>query len=189
MIEINLLPHREARKLADLRETIALLCLGLLLVCSGIFFVHSSLTSDLKKAHTSVRQLEAAIEQFKPQQDKVVEFKNKRSQLKDKLSVIESLELARTGPVRLFDELADLIPERLWLSSLKSSGKSIKLQGASIDTAVVADFLRSLNRSEYFSNVDLEKTQGGKKVDGVKLVDFKISVEFTNPEANKKSEG
>ena len=178
MIEINLLPHRESRRLADLRQSVALLALGLVIAGGGIFFVSSSLNGDLERAQTNVRQLEAAIEQFKPQQDQVAKFKAQRKQLEDKLGVIKSLEQARTGPVKLFDEIANLAPERLWLKALTTKGNTVSLEGSSLDTGIVADFLRSLNGSKLFSNVDLKNTKGGKEVEGVKLVDFKISADF-----------
>lgn len=34
-MEINLLPHRQARRVADLRETLAVLVLGLVVVIGG----------------------------------------------------------------------------------------------------------------------------------------------------------
>ncbi|MFB0977478.1 MAG: PilN domain-containing protein [Myxococcota bacterium] len=183
MIEINLLPHRESRRLADLRQSVALLALGLVIAGGGIFFAASSVVGELKRAQTNVRQLEAAIEQFKPQQEQVASFKKQRNQLEDKLDVIKSLAKARTGPVKLFDELADLAPERLWLKSLSTKGDQVTLEGSSLDTGIVADFLRSLNESKFFSNVDLKNTKGGKEVDGVKLVDFKVSADFMKAKA------
>jgi type IV pilus assembly protein PilN len=187
MIEINLLPHRESRRIADLRQTVAILFLGLVVAFGGIFFVARDLNADLGRAETNVRQLEAAIEQFKPQQAKVANFKKQRKRLEDKIDVIKGLERARTGPVRLFDELADLIPDRLWLESLKTKGHKITIGGSSLDTGIVADFLRSLNTSDYFSEVDLRKTAGGKDVGGVKLVSFEISAEFMNAKSSDSS--
>lgn len=189
MIEINLLPHRESRRIADLRQTFAILFLGLVIAGGGIFFVSRDLNADLGRADTTVRQLEAAIEQFKPQQAQVASFKKQRKQLEDKLDIINGLERARTGPVRLFHELSSLTPDRLWLKSLKSNGAVITLEGSSLDTGIVADFLRSLNQSVYFSNVDLKKTKGGKDVGGVKLVDFKINAEFMQGKSNSKGKG
>jgi type IV pilus assembly protein PilN len=183
MIEINLLPHRESRRLADLRQSVALLALGLVIAGGGIFFAASSISGELERAQTNVRQLEAAIELFKPQQEQVASFKKERNQLEDKLDVIKSLAEARTGPVKLFDELADLAPERLWLKSLSTKGGQVTLEGSSLDTGIVADFLRSLNESKLFSNVDLKNTRGGKEVDGVKLVDFKVSADFMKAKA------
>ncbi len=189
MIEINLMPHREARKIAELRQTLALLVLGLILAGGGIFFAATSISSDLERAETSVRQLEAAIAQFKPQQTQVANFKAKRKKLESKLDVIQGLENQRTGPVRLLAEVSDLIPDRIWLSSLSTKGPQVTLRGSSIDTGIVADFLRSLNRSEFFSDIDLKKTKGGKMVDGVKLVDFEIVAKFTMPNGDDEKKG
>jgi type IV pilus assembly protein PilN len=190
MIEINLLPHRESRRIADLRQTVAILFLGLVVAGGGIFFVARDLNNDLERAETNVRQLKAAIEQFKPQQAQVANFKEQRKRLEDKIDVIKGLENARTGPVRLFDELSNLTPERLWMKSLKTKGTRLTLEGSSLDTGIVADFLRSMNQSEYFTEVDLRKTSDGKNVGGVKLVNFKISADFMSAKSTgKKGKG
>ena len=181
MMEINLLPHREARRAADLRESVALLCLGLVVVLSAIFFTHQSVKSDLATAEANVAQLEADIERYKPQQALVAGFKKQKKQLQDKLDIIASLEQARSGPVRILDELSTNVPERLWLTAIQTKGKGIKLEGMSLDTGVVADFLRGLNASPFFSNVDLDKTSHGKVVRGVRLVNFVIRADMESP--------
>ena len=56
MMEINLLPHREARRAADLRETVAVLLLGLVVVGGGIFFIDKGVKSDLETAEANVAQ-------------------------------------------------------------------------------------------------------------------------------------
>jgi len=183
MIEINLLPHRESRRIADLRQSVAVLCLGLVIAGGGIFFVSRSLNGDLERAEIMLRQLEAAIEQYKPQEEQVASFKSQRKKLENKLDVINGLAKARTGPVRLFAEISTLTPERVWLSKLKTEGGSVTLQGSSLDTGIVADFLRSMNQSDFFTNVDLRKTKRGKEVDGVRLVDFNISADYMKRKA------
>ncbi len=183
MVEINLLPHREARRAADIRETIALLVLGLVVLAGGGFFLGSSARSDLEMARTNIAQLEADIERYKPQQALIAKFKTRKQHLQDKLDVIDSLERARNGPVRVLDEISSRVPDRLWLTSITTKGNEIRLKGKSLDTGVVADFLRSLNGSEYFKNVDLEKTEGGELVKGVRLVNFELKADMTNPAA------
>jgi type IV pilus assembly protein PilN len=181
IMEINLLPHREARRAADLRESVALLFLGLVVVLSGIFFTHQSVKSEVVSARASIAQLEADIERYKPQQILVQGFKEQKKQLRDKLDIIASLERARSGPVRILDELSNSVPDRLWLTGITTKGKQIKLEGKSLDTGVVADFLRSLNGSPFFSDVDLDKTSGGDVVRGVRLVKFIIRAEMESP--------
>ncbi len=181
MIEINLLPHREARRAADLRQTLALLILGLVIEGGLIAYMNSEVADSLAAAEASTVQLQGDIEQYKPQEAQVEGFKRTRGQLEDKLGVIDGLDKGRSGPVRLLDELALSTPERLWLTGLKTSGVKITLQGESLDTGMVADFLRGLNESKYFTNVDLDRTARGKEIEGVKLVTFVITAELTRP--------
>ena len=181
MIEINLLPHREAKRVADLRDTAGLLVLGLVLVFGGIGFVDSGITATIEKNEASVRQLKANIEKFKPQQEQVAQFKAKKKQLQVKLDVIHGLDRARSGPLRLMDEISSRTPERLWLTKLSTKGKKVIVSGESLDTGVVADFLRGLNESKYFDNVDLESTSRGKAIQGVKVVVFTVTAEMAAP--------
>ena len=178
-MEIDLLPHREARRAADLRESIALLLLGLVLIGGGIFFIQQNATSERGLVEATIAQLEADIERYQPQQKLVTQFKKQKKQLQDKLAVIDSLERARNGPVRVLDELSSKVPERLWLTRVETKDKGLRLEGQSIDTGVVADFLRSLNASPFFDNVDLDRTSGGKVVQGVRLVNFVIRANMT----------
>lgn len=187
IMEINLLPHREARRAADLRESVALLFLGLIVIGGGIFFIDKSVTSDIEAARANVEQLKADIQRYKPQQELVKSFKKQKKQLKNKLDIISSLERARNGPVRILDELSSNVPNRLWLTAIKTKGTSIKLEGQSLDTGVVADFLRGLNASPYFTNVDLDKTSGGKVIEGVRLVNFEIRADMQTPVAKTEA--
>jgi len=184
MIEINLLPHREARRVADLRQTAGLLALGMVVVVGGIWFVHKGLMDSQHMAEASVRQLEADIERFKPEETKVANFKKQRAELEDKLEIIRNLDAARSGPVRILEELSKTTPERLWLTKLSTEGATITLEGQSLDTSLVADFLRGLNVSTYFDLVDLERTQSGPEVEGVKLVKFVIKAQLISPDVN-----
>jgi len=180
-MEINLLPHRQARRVADLRETLAVLVLGLVVVIGGIFFVDQSAKSELEAAEMKVAQLKADIERYKPQQQLVNEFKARKKDLQSKLDVITGLERARSGPVRILDELSARVPDRLWLTSIETKGAAIKLEGQSLVNGLVADFLRELNASPFFKNVDLDKTAGGKVVEGIRLVSFEIRADLRAP--------
>ena len=188
MIEINLLPRREARRVADLRQTAGVLALGLVLVFGVIAMVDRAQDAALEKAGATIRQLETDIARYKPEQDKVQAFKAKRIQLEDKIDVIRGLDRARSGPVRIMDELSRNTPERLWLTSLSTEGTQITVEGDSLDTSVVADFLRSLNASPFFTEVDLERTFSGAQVEGVQFVHFVITAALADPDAGTESQ-
>jgi type IV pilus assembly protein PilN len=183
MIEINLLPVREARRKADLRQQLTQVMLVLLLVTAGIGFVHSHVTSEVEATQRRIYQMEADIKQFQPQLDQVAAFRKKKANLEKKIDVIDGLDRARRGPVRVLDELSTHSPERLWLTSLTTNGATIQLKGESLDNELVAVLLHALSESPYFDKVDLDKTELGGTKDGLKVVSFALQAEIATPKA------
>lgn len=186
MLEINLLPVREARRAADLRQYFMQLMLVVIVVAGGVVLFHSRLADQIEKTEGRVAQMKSDIEQFAPQVAQVKAFKKRKSELEKKIDVIDGLDKARSGPVRVMDELATRTPDRLWLTEIDTKGDTIKLKGQSLDNELVAMFLRSLGESEYFVNVDLGKAQLAT-TKGLKLVRFDIDAKLVNPAIVKKN--
>jgi type IV pilus assembly protein PilN len=182
VIRINLLPVREARRKADLRQQflmIAAAAVGSLVLVTGFHqFVRSSVANTNKR----VEALKVQLAQFKPQQEQVDAYKAKKSDIEQKLEVIDRLEKSRSGPVHILDELASRTPERVWLTSLSATDGKIELEGMSLDNELVALFLTALNDSPYFANVELKETEL-KTVDQLKLNTFKIVAQLESPDA------
>ena len=178
MLEINLLPVREARRAADLRQYFMQLVLVIIVCIGGVGLYQSRLGDKLERAEDRVNQMQSDIDQFKPQLDQVARFKKRKGELEKKIDVIDGLDKARSGPVRMLSELANRTPERLWLTSLSTKGSLIKLKGKSVDNELVALFLRNLGESEYFENVDLDSAKLSSNKTGMKTVQFAINVEL-----------
>jgi type IV pilus assembly protein PilN len=124
------------------------------------------------------------IDQYKPQLEQVAAFRTQKKKLETKISVIDDLDRARSGPVRVLSELASRTPDRLWLTSLATEGKTIVMSGQSLDNDIVALFLRSLGESAYFTEVDLDKTEMKGESGGLRLMSFRIRAVLTNPDEN-----
>jgi len=180
VIRINLLPVREARRKAGVRQQMMLLAaslIGAVVVCVGF---HSWMLASISATKGRVATLNAQLEQYKPQQEQVAQFKAKKAEIEQKLGVIENLERSRSGPVHIMDELASHIPDRVWLTGLTADKGRIALGGMSLDNELVALFLTSLNESPYFANVELESTEL-KLVDSLKLNTFRIRAALESP--------
>jgi len=100
--------------------------------------------------------------------------------------VIDELDRARSGPVRVMSELASRAPDRLWLTAVSTDGGSIKLKGASLDNELVAVFLRGLSDSEYFDNVDLDGTKLESGSGDLKTVSFGIRANLVTPKEDEE---
>ena len=185
MIEINLLPVREARRKADIRQQLMQVVLMLILVAAVIGFVQSHVTSQIASTQRRIYQMEADIKQFQPQLDQVAAFRKKKASLEKKIEVIEDLDRARSGPVRVMDELATSMPDRVWLTRLSTTGNSISLSGEGMDNELVAVLMRALTESPYFDKVDLRGTELGNSKEGLKLVKFNIDAVVVTPKPAK----
>jgi type IV pilus assembly protein PilN len=184
MIRINLLPVREARRREDLRQYGMQFALVIIMTIAGIGFAHSRVSDKIDQSRMRVSH---DIRQFKPQLDQVAAFRKKKASLEKKIDVIDGLDRARSGPVRVMDELATHTPERLWLNGLATKGRRLELTGQSLDNELVAVFLRALGESPHFGKVDLESTELGTASDGLKLVKFKIDAVLINRKRAAKS--
>lgn len=182
MIRINLLPVREARRKADLRQQMMMIgvsaAASLVLAVGAQQFVRSQIASTNRR----IEQLNVQLAQFKPQQEQVDAYKAKKADIEQKLQVIERLEKSRSGPVHILDELASHTPERVWLTTMKANDGRIELEGMSLDNELVAQFLTDLNASPYFANVELKKTEL-QTVDALKLNTFRIVAQLESPDA------
>lgn len=180
MIRINLLPVREARRKADLQQQMVLL--GGALVASIVLatVVHVTMKARVVSAQSRIAGLNKQIDSFKGQLAEVESFRKKKADTEQKLGVIHRLDKSRSGPVHVLDELATRSPERLWITKLEAANGGIKLEGMSLDNEGIADFLTSLNDSDYFDGVELVSTEL-KERDGLKLNSFEISARITVP--------
>lgn len=188
MIRINLLPVREARKKADLQQ------FGLMLgvtfgaaVALAVLF-HLSVMHKISTAHARVEQMKQQIDAFKPQLAQVEQFRAKKTDIERKLGVIHDLDRSRSGPVHVLDELSSHIPERMWLTSMEAIPSGVTLQGMSLDTEVVATFMKGLEDSPYFQDVELKSTELAEN-SGLKLNKFEIHALLKNPEVTSATPG
>lgn len=180
MIRINLLPVREARRKAGVQQQIVLLAatlVGAIVLSAG---VHQWVRGNISSTQGRIGSLEAQLQQYKPQEEQVAQFKAKKAEIEKKLAVIADLERSRSGPVRIMEELASSIPDRVWLTELSADKGRISLGGMSLDNELVASFLTNLGRSPYFGQVELQSTEL-KTVDSLKLNTFKIQAALESP--------
>jgi len=178
MIRINLLPFREARRRAELRDQLGLVVLAVVVSIGVCVMLQIWSSTRVRTARNEVSRITEKIAQYEPEMKQLRAFEARKTEVERKLGVIRGLERSRTGPVRALDELASSTPDRVWLTSLTARGSQMDLSGYSLDNEVVAEFLTALDSSEHFGSVDLEGTEFVQR-DGVRLNQFKIKARLT----------
>jgi type IV pilus assembly protein PilN len=180
MIRINLLPVREAQRRARLytQLVVALIALGLTVAgCFGLYVVKAAQISkkkaDIHAAQTEINRLKKAI-------GEVAGFKKKQAELQGKLDILVQLKEKKNGPVHLLDDLSRILPAKLWVDSFKESGGRINIDGVGLNEETVASFLRDLEGSPYYKDVELTVTKQTTKKD-LKFQDFSIICQVETP--------
>jgi type IV pilus assembly protein PilN len=184
MIRINLLPVRAARKKEESQRQVLLFAFGLIaIVVFGLVFYQArkEVLTDLEDSN---RLLQEEITNLKKIIGQVDEYKKQQALLEKKLEIIQTLKANKVGPVHMLDQIAQRIPEKLWLDSLEEAGGRLTLKGVSINNEVIATFMSKLEESDFFREVYLVSIQA-KDVEELKLKEFTITAAFVVPIATE----
>ena len=161
MPSINLLPWRQALRQRRRKEFLFGIvgAVGL----AGIVTLLANLTvssmidaqnrrNELLKAE--IAELDKAIEQ-------ILALEDQKARMISRMEVIDTLQASRPEVVKLFDQIVSTLPEGVYLTSVKQSGKKIEFNGVAQSSTRVSAFMRNIDASETLSTPELKVIQTG----------------------------
>lgn len=155
MIRINLLPTREAQRVLGRRRQLSVVALCLSLALLVMVIPYMMQRRRLAHLDLEIEQLRSEVTKLEMQAKEVKDLDKKRLDLKAKLKVIEDLKKRRVGPVRILEDLGTAAPEKLWLLEFTDAAGGATITGMALDNQTIAEFMRHLQQSRYFVDVDL----------------------------------
>lgn len=174
MIRINLLAVRVSKKKQAGKQQLLLGVAVLLLAFGGNFLWSTARAGALQDRREKIARTRAEIAQLEKIIGEVNDIKQQQAAVKDKLAVLDKLKAGRAGPVRLFDELATIVPKRLWLRKIEEKDKVVTFDGSAAAIDDVSLFMSGLERSPFFTAVELKKTSA--KAEGrFRIVEFTVT--------------
>ena len=161
MPSINLLPWRQALRQRRRKEFLfgivgAVVLAGIITLIAN--FVVSSMIdaqnrrNELLKAE--IAQLDKAIEQ-------ILALEEQKARMISRMQVIDTLQASRPEVVKLFDQFVSTLPEGVYLTSIKQSGKKIEFNGVAQSSTRVSALMRNIDASETLSQPELKVIQTG----------------------------
>jgi len=175
MIRINLLPFRVARKKENIRRQISVFFLSLVMIALLLAWYTIGIDKEIVETRARITQVKAQIALYKEKADRVTEIKKNLKILEDKLKIVSSLEEKRMEQLLLLEELSEkVVPERMWIESMKSDSVYVTLKGIAFDNPTIADFMRNLEASTLFSSIDLKRSKVQKFKEGIMLKSFEL---------------
>jgi len=173
MIRINLLSDRDAIRKESTRQQLSIYLLSIVLAVVVLAGVQFTLYQKKKSLEEKIRVVEKELSDLKVKVGEVQKYKDAKTELEQKLSVIETLERGKMLTALLLDRIAERIPEKMWLERLSLKASHISLQGYAIDNETIANFMKDLESSQSFRNIELLLTEQ-KTVEGVGMKHFSL---------------
>lgn len=162
MPSINLLPWRQAQRQRREKEFIigivGAVALGGLIALMSHLTVSSMIDAQQRRNElltAEIAELDKAIEE-------IVQLEEQKGRMISRMEVIEKLQASRPEVVRLFDEMVASLPEGVYLTSVKQTGRKLEINGVAQSSTRVSSLMRNIDASETLSAPELKVIQTGR---------------------------
>lgn len=173
MIRINLLPAEQIVEIKGIGNII--IGFGLIaVVILSLTAVNVWKTGEVNEHKAKLVKINSEVKKLAKIKAKVDGFKVKNRELIKRINVIKVLEENRSGPLFVMDSLGKAIPKRAWVNGFTIKGLTATMSGIAWNEQTVADFLRGLEKSPYFQQVELKEIKT-KKIKTLNLKTYKIT--------------
>ncbi len=180
MIKINLLPVRAAKKKETARQQALILAVSLLVVFLIAFGAYAYFLIRIDATKDSISSAEQELAQLKEKIGKIKELEKLKAEVTKKLDVLNRLRRDKTGPVNRLLTLSKTVPDKLWLTRYSESGSNVTINGIAFSEELIADFMRSIEQSPDFQNVELIVSEQ-VMISGMKLKKFELRFNLEAP--------
>lgn len=157
MTTINLLSWREKHvqiqnnKFYFVSSSAGLICVILTLIVSfSINVISTGVKENISYLKSEISLVEGKIKKIKGLQEQ-------KDILIERRKVIEALQASRPFTVKLFDNVARIIPRGVMLDGMSRKGNELKLTGQSVSNDLIATFMKNLQRLRWVKNTILSE--------------------------------
>lgn len=159
MIKINLLPTQKARKTytikVGIKPNISLFIGALITIFLLEGFTWYWINSKIAFLTKEKQTLDQKLKEIKEKVKEVENYEKDKKVYKERIAIIQNLKKNQKGPVHMLDELSRMLPEKVWLVSVKDTGKDISITGSGVTNDDIVKYINNLKASKLFRNVQL----------------------------------
>ena len=204
MIRINLLPIRKVKRAEASQRQFLYMGMAIVATVGAVVFLHLQAASQLEEIKRRNTILAADVARLKQEIGDYEKIRGQREELLRQRKTIQALDAGRTGPVYLLREVSEILSpgkgptfdrvtyeetlrrdpnagfnaswdaRRVWLEGYSEEQKHVRIRGAAKSNEDVAELLKRLNSSVFFSDVNLDSTSQVSG-HGIKFVSFGLS--------------
>jgi type IV pilus assembly protein PilN len=190
MIRINLLgtERKQAKKAPaiDLGQRLTVAC-SLILVASvvGIGWWYWTLQNESARVDNEIVMKTAEAARLQSLLTEVQKFEAQRTQLQQRVQLIEQLRSGQSVPVQLLDHVSKSLPDMLWLTDMNQDAGSVTIQGRSTTLIALSDFVANLGNGGFLKKpIDIVNSvvdnNRSSTAPGAELINFTVKAELAS---------
>ncbi|KAF1021303.1 MAG: hypothetical protein GAK30_01923 [Paracidovorax wautersii] len=145
-MRFNLLPHREQARRQRAAALRAAMVLALLLGAGGALGSWGLVQWQTARQQARNAALQAEAAALDTAIAQVAALRRELAVQRERLASLQALSDERNRPVHLLNELAQRLPDGVYLTRLRQQGRQVALAGAAQSNAHLAELLRSLGQ-------------------------------------------
>lgn len=174
MVRINLLPsgRKKSMKLAPVITYGAVVTFILIIVMIAVSVFMNSKISDMEDENFAkeqkLKELQVALEEVR-------NYERDNKEFREKTRIIEELKKKQIVPLRLLDEVSEMLPKGVWLTSLRDRNGVISISGYAFSNPDLVSYVQNLKKSRYLTNVTLVESRQDD-IEEFSVYNFKLTL-------------
>jgi Tfp pilus assembly protein PilN len=158
MIKINLLPFKRKRA-SSLSKDIRDLVLALILVCVGFGIYYYRLSNEIEEQISNIAAIRKEINSLQPIAQEYKQIQEAKIEITRRIQTLDQLKSGRALAARSLYDISSMIKEGVWIKSFKKTDNKFEIDGRSFVNESISDFIESLLKMPYITNVELKNVQ------------------------------
>lgn len=182
MAYINLLPWREAARKERQKNYVMVLALTALVSFLVFFLINQIYNARLEGQAKRNQFIESEIRVLDQRISEIRNLAETKRSLQQRMTLIEQLQSSRNLGTQIMTEIAEIVPNGVYLTQLEKKGSTLLLVGKSESNNRLSNMLREAEQSELLAAPYLEFIEAGRERASL-LSDFKMHLKISGYEA------
>lgn len=181
MIRINLLPHRAEKRQARQVQFIALSVISVVLGAMLVGVVQVAISTEISYQERRNAYLKQETTVLDKQIAEINKLREQTQALLARKNVVETLQSTRSDVVHLLDQMLRILPDGVYLKTLKQTGNRINLVGYAQSNARVSTLMRAIEDSPWLDSPSLVEVHASG-TGAARISEFTLNFNLTKPQ-------